>query len=311
MPGPMRTECTNAGLLTSFLAVTFATSWGLLALARALGGAGAGGSSVVMVILPYGLGPLMGALFVQWRRQEPAASLLGGDPFPNRWFLVAWMLGPLVAIASMLVAPLWPGVELTTDLLRKLETMRAQMTPEQWEQVRKNFEGIPASLFVAGNFAPAVLYGATVGAAVAMGEEVGWRVTLLRGLAPLGFWRAAIVSGLVRGLWAAPLALAGFPYAAHPREGAGLVVAYSLLVGLLATYLRARGGSVLPSAILVGSLTSGAQVSDLLLLGGDDLTTRTTGLPGLAVLAVLVVAIVGPGSKAAREAWATLGAATK
>ena len=264
-----------------------------------------------MVLLPYGLGPLMGSLFVQWRRAEPAASLLGGDPFPNRWFLLAWMLGPLVAIAAMLVAPLWPGVELTTDLLRKLETMRSQMQPGQWEQVQKNFEGISAGLFVAGNFAPAVLYGATVGAAVAMGEEVGWRGTLLRGLAPLGFWPAAIVSGLVRGLWAVPLALAGFPYAAHPQAGAGLVVVYSLLVGILATYVRTRGGSVLPSAILIGSLTSGAQVSDLLLLGGDDLTTRTTGWPGIAVLAVVVLIVVVPGSKAARAAWASLGSTTR
>jgi hypothetical protein len=141
-----------------------------------------------------------------------------------------------------------------------------------------------------------------------MGEEVGWRVTLLRGLAPLGFWPAALVAGLVRGLWAVPLALAGYPYKDHPQAGAGLVVLYSMLVGVLATYLRTRGGSVLPAAILVGSLTSGAQVSDLLLLGGDDLTTRTTGLPGIAVLALVVLVVVVPGSRAAREAWPGAGA---
>lgn len=298
----MRTEGSPARMLIEFLAVTFAFSWGLLGLAHATGGV-TDQLSLVRIILPYGLGPLAGALFIQWRLQEPARMLIGGDPFPNRWFLYAWLLGPVIAVASMAVAPMFPGVELTSDLMRKLETMRSQMPPEQFEQVQKNFQGIPAALFVAGNFAPAVLYGATIGAAVAMAEEVGWRVVLPRALSRLGFWPVAVISGVVRGVWAMPLAWAGFPYASNPEAGVWLVVAYSLVAGVLATYLRTRGGSVLPAAIFIGSLTSGAQVSDLLLIGGDDIHTRATGLPGVIVLSALVVLIVLPGTRQAREAW--------
>lgn len=302
----MSTDPTPRRLLVPFLTVTFAFSWGLFAIAHLLHATDE--AAVARVVLPYGLGPLAGALFVQWRRNEPANSLLGGDPFPSRWWLVAWALGPALAVGAMLLAPAFPGVELTTDLVRKLEAMRAattqQPTPEQWAEVLKNYQGVSAGLFVAANFAPAILYGATVGAAVGLGEEIGWRVTMLRGLAGLGFWRAAMVAGLVRGVWAVPLALVGFPYPAHPHHGAGLVIVYSLLVGVVATYLRTRGANVLAAAVFVGSVTTGAQVSDLLLLGGSDLNTRTTGYPGLILLAIVVLLLVVPGTKAANAAWA-------
>jgi hypothetical protein len=274
--------------LVLFAAAACGFSWGLLALSRALDPSG----SVTAVLLPYGLGPLAASLW--WLRRHGLApgTLLGGEPFPNRWFLVAWLLGPAVAMGSMLVAPLFPGVELTTDLLRIVATKVTD--PAQLEEVRKNYAGVSAGLFVAAQVVPAMLFGVTVGAAVALAEEVGWRVVLPRLLAPAGFWKTALVTGLCRGLWALPLALAGYPYDAHPREGAFVGLGWALLVGILATFMRAVGGSVLPAAMLVGSLTSGAAVSNLLLVGGNDLTTRATGLPGLVVLAVAVVVVVLP-----------------
>ena len=76
----------------------------------------------------------------------------------------------------------------------------------------------------------------------------------------------------------------------------------------MAAYLRTRGGSVLPSAIFIGSLTCGAQVSDLLLIGGDELHTRATGLPGVIVLTAIVLLVVVPGTRQARESFVKVAA---
>jgi hypothetical protein len=287
--------------LAVFIGVAFGFSWGLLALAKALDPA----TNVALVLLPYGLGPLAASLLWQWRRSLPASVLLGGEPFPNRWFLVAWLLGPFVGTASMLVAPLFPGVELTGDLMRLVGSHVTD--PAQLEEVRKNFEGVSTWLFVSAQVIPAGLYGVTIGAAVAMGEEVGWRAVLPRLMGTSGYWKTALTTGLVRGVWAVPLALAGYPYDAHPREGALVGIAYSLFTGLLATFLRGVGGSVLPAAMVVGTLTAGAAVSNLLLMGGTDLTGRSTGLPGLVVLAAVNLVVVVPRW---RKADAALRAAT-
>jgi hypothetical protein len=288
--------------LAMFLVGACGFSWGLLALTRWMNPS----TNVALVLLPYGLGPLAASFAWQWRRRLPAMALLGGDPFPNRWFLVAWLLGPIVGVASMLVAALFPGVELTGDLMRLLASHVTD--PAQLETARKNFEGVSTWLFVAAQVIPAGLYGVTMGAAVAMGEEVGWRVVMPRLMGPRGFWATAVATGLMRGVWAAPLALAGYPYDQHPREGALVGLGYSLLVGIIATFLRGFGGSVLPAAMVVGTLTSGAAVSNLLLVGGSDLTARSTGLPGIAVLAVAVLVIVVPRW---RRADAALREATK
>jgi len=289
---------TSAAARWAFLSVTALYSWGMLGIAKLAGTFDANNTFVLW--LPYAVGPLFGALFLQWRRQEPAYRLWGGDPFPNKWFLVAWGLGPLVAVLANFVAPLVGSGRVSLDLM---ELVRANVKPEEFAEASKNFEGVSIGLFLASNLMDSVLKGVTFGTAVALGEEIGWRVALLRQLASLSFWPAALITGLARGLWAVPMALAGYPYFAHPHAGALLVVAYSLLAGVLATYLRVRGGSVLPAAILMGGLSSGANLSDRLVLGGSDISNRSTGLAGIVLLALLVLLIVVPKRREAAAAW--------
>ena len=279
-----------------FLGVTVFFSWGLLALFLATGGVPGTPDFYSNVVLAYGLGPLAGALTLQWRRREAAYALLGGDPFPNRWFLVAWALPPLIAVLSMFASKFVPGVQLVFDPLQKLERVANSLKPEELAEARKNLTGISPVLFYFANLMPAVLYAATLNAAVAMAEEVGWRVMLLGELKALGFWPAALLTGLSRGLWALPLALYGFPLRDAPHTSAPLMVAYSLVAGVLATYLRLRGGSVLPAALFWGGLSSGGLdlVSRLFVAGGADWQTGASGLPGLALLTLAVVLMVVP-----------------
>jgi hypothetical protein len=297
--------------LAWLLGVTLLFSWGLLALFLATGGVPGTTAFYSNVVLAYGLGPLAGALALQWRRREPAYALLGGDPFPNRWFLVAWVIPPAIAVGSMLLSNFSPGAELAFDPLRKLETVAGQLPPEQLAEARKNLAGVSPWLFFFGNLMPALLYGATLNAAVAMAEEVGWRVMLLRELKGLGFFGAALTTGLVRGLWAFPLAWYGFPLRESPHQGAWVVLATSLVVGLLSSYLRLRSGSVLPAALLWGGLSSGGEdlVSRLFVVGGVDWQTGLTGLPGLVLLTVVTLLVVLPGWRQADEALRGLGSA--
>lgn len=292
--------------ITLFLTVCCGLSWGLLAIFHLVGGTSGSAAFYSNVVLAYGLGPLAGALAVQWRRREKAFALFGGDPFPNRWYLLAWLLPPLLAVVAMFLGALAPGAELTFDLLHKLDSMRAQLSPEEYEQGRQNLATVPPLLFFLANLMPALMYGATITAAVAAAEEIGWRVILLGDVARLGFWPAALLLGVIRGAWAVPLALDGFPHAQHPQEGALVVVGLSVLTSILSTFLRLRGGTVLPSALFVGGLNASANVSTLFIIGGTDLTCGLAGLPGLFVLAVAVVVVVVPRARSANDALRVL-----
>ncbi len=279
-----------------FLGVTVAFSWGLLGLFLVTGGEPGKPAFYSNVVLAYGLGPLAGALALQWMKREPAYALLGGDPFPNRWFLIAWALPPLVAVLSMFASKLVPGVQLVFDPLQKLELAGTSLKPEELAEARKNLAGISPTLFYFANLMPALLYAATLSAAVAMAEEVGWRVMLLRELNALGFWPAALLTGLLRGLWAFPLAWYGFPLRDAPHTGAFVTLAASVVGGMLATYLRLRGGSVLPAALVWGGLSSGGLdlVSRLSVVGGADWPTGAAGMPGLVLLTVVTALLVVP-----------------
>ncbi|WP_340681246.1 CPBP family intramembrane glutamic endopeptidase [Natrinema gelatinilyticum] len=44
----------------------------------------------------------------------------------------------------------------------------------------------------------------------AFGEEFGWRGLLFLKRSPLGFWRVSLLTGVVWGLWHAPLIVQGY-----------------------------------------------------------------------------------------------------
>jgi CAAX protease family protein len=93
-------------------------------------------------------------------------------------------------------------------------------------------------------------------AVFAFGEEYGWRGYLLPKLLPLGEVRAAIVVGIIWGLWHAPLLIAGLNYpGVNPWIAIAMFVPTAVLMSLLFTRLYvAAGGAVLVATLLHSSL---------------------------------------------------------
>ena len=61
----------------------------------------------------------------------------------NRWFLVAWLLPPLVAFAALGISLLFPGVEYSPGMEGLLDRFAGQMTPEQMELARTRIDALP------------------------------------------------------------------------------------------------------------------------------------------------------------------------
>lgn len=139
----------------------------------------------------------------------------------------------------------------------------------------------------------------------ALGEELGWRGWLLPKLMPLGTLPALLISGVIWGLWHAPLILLGYNYPSTPGWLAmTAMVIMCILVGAVFSWLRLRSGSVWPAA-LAHAAFNGAGGSYLLLArAGEHIdTTQATilGWSGWIVPFALVALLAATGQFRPRE----------
>ena len=114
------------------------------------------------------------------------------------------------------------------------------------------------------------------------GEEFGWRGYLLPRLAPLGGVRAALITGIIWGLWHAPLiVLVGYNYPGHPWLGVGMMVVFSVALSLIFAWLRFRSGSVWPSTLAHAAVNGQAGFAIIFLSRADSLVAAPIGIIGL------------------------------
>lgn len=102
-------------------------------------------------------------------------------------------------------------------------------------------------------FISTITYAPFLNAIPAFGEEFGWRGYLLPKLLPFGQKKALIISGIIWGLWHAPLVLLmGFHYGHNGWLGVLFFTTLVMLVGIYFGYLRIVSGSVFLTAFAHG-----------------------------------------------------------
>lgn len=134
----------------------------------------------------------------------------------------------------------------------------------------------------------------------ALGEEIGWRGWLLPKLLRFGPWPAILISGVVWGLWHAPVILLGYNYPGTPGWLAlAAMVGFSTIMGGIFGWLRLRGGSVWPAALAHSSLNAAAAPLMMVFIGKNGafnpLHANITGWSGWIIPAILLVMIVALG----------------
>lgn len=130
----------------------------------------------------------------------------------------------------------------------------------------------------------------------ALGEELGWRGWLLPKLMPLGTLPALLVSGVIWGLWHAPLILLGYNYPGAPGWlGLTAMVIMCVLVGAVFGWLRLRSGSVWPAALAHAAFNGAGGSYLLFAMAGEHIdTTQATilGWSGWIVPLAFVVILI-------------------
>jgi membrane protease YdiL (CAAX protease family) len=134
--------------------------------------------------------------------------------------------------------------------------------------------------------AEAVVAALTVNALFAFGEEFGWRGWLADELRPLGAVWANVLTGILWGLWHAPIILLGFNYGGS-RLGVAFMVVLCIPLAFLLWRAREVTGTLYAPAALHGALNAFAGFFILVLVDPNPLLAAPVGLIGAAVIGIV------------------------
>lgn len=216
--------------------------------------------------------PLLAVVFTQLIFKEPVLKGLGISFKFNRWWVIGWLLMPLISFVVIGMTLLMPGAQWSPES-EMIRAALAQM-PEGF-----NVWMVLAISVVSGLFA-----GFTINALFAFGEEVAWRGFLMNEFKGKKFFTAALWIGLIWGLWHAPIILNGHNYPQHPVIGVFMMVVCCLLLTPMLMYFRLKGGSVIVPAIVHGTLNAVAGLTLMVVTPVNDLLYGACGLAGFIVL---------------------------
>jgi membrane protease YdiL (CAAX protease family) len=273
-----------------FVILAFALSWLIAGGYYAIGGR-LDQPAAIFVLLAYMFMPMTAAIIVQKViYRQPLREPLGISFRPNRWFLVAWFLPAVAALATVPASVLVPGVQYSPDMAGFFERYASVLTPEQLAEMRAQMAALPIHPIWLG-VVQGLIAGLTINAVAAFGEELGWRGLLQRALSHLGFWKSSALIGLIWGIWHAPVIIQGYNYPQHPLAGVAMMTIFTLLLSPIFGYVSLKSKSVIAAAIAHGTLNGTAGIPLLVIVGGNDLTVGMTGLAGFAALAAINLAI--------------------
>lgn len=276
-----------------FVALAFGLAW-LVALPLWLGD-GLLSPWFAYVSIGMMLTPAIAALVVVFfvERPQRKASALGVWPLKPVGRLLGYLtLGLFVPIALVLVAlPIGAALGVYPADFQNFSAF------EQLLAAQPGMGELPVSTgtLIALQLATIPL-GAFLNLIPALGEELGWRGWLLPKLMPLGVVPAILISGVIWGLWHAPLILLGYNYPTAPGWlGLTMMVGMCTLVGAVFGWLRLRSGTVWPAALAHGAFNAAGGSFVLFAMAGEHIdTTQATilGWSGWIVPLMLVVILV-------------------
>lgn len=248
-------------------------------------------------------GPAIAALLVRVLRKEGFADaglrLVGRGQRGGGWMYLAAYLAPPLLIAAGILLSLLIGYQ-HWAFGQNMQAQAQAIVKALHQQGAKLPPGFTAEQLALISVLSSSVLAFTLAIPFNMiftfGEEFGWRGYLLPKLAPLGGVGAAIITGIIWGLWHAPLiVLDGYNYPGYPLWGVLMMVVFTTSLGIIFAWLRFRSGSVWPSTLSHAAINAQAGFGLLLLSPGNPLLRPPIGLIGLAPMIVFAIWLIATG----------------
>ena len=262
--------------LAIFLAVTFTLTWALDITAGVMLGAYENGelatSAIVAPVAVSMFFPLIGALIANVACGKENRLDLGLRPRITgnvRFYLMAWFVPALVSLVGIVLFFATNPQLFDPTLESYLDMMKANMEAAGGSAVGtmptdQELTSLMPIIMVS-TIASALTIAPFINAIPGFGEEVGWRGMLFPTLCELMPTRAAvIVSGIIWGIWHAPIIAMGhnygIDYPGFPWVGILVMIVACTALGSCLCYLRVRTESTWPCALAHGAINAIANI---------------------------------------------------
>lgn len=266
-----------------FLLLAFAITWAIVGVGWAMGWHNSQ-QTAVFTLGASMFGPSIAAAtcvfaFEKGRRLEA----LGLFFKPNLWWLWAWIIALIITFGASLVTILAGQAQFVDIATNYLEQARAA-APEH-AAAMDQAASIPGLSWII--LAQGALLGALINTPILLlSEELGWRGYLYYLWRRFGFLKYTLATGFIWGLWHAPaIWFFGLNYPDHRFIGIPLFVLYCVLLSFPFTLVRDRGKSLVPAAILHGTLNA---VGGVAALGLSSTAFPWSGVVGIGGFAALI-----------------------
>lgn len=207
-------------------------------------------------------------------------------------FAVAALLGPIVITLLVVAVSAWFG-------LVELDLAHFSGFAEQLAAAGVDPSALPLGTVVLTQLIAVPFAAVIPNALLAFGEEVGWRGWLLAALRPWGTWPALLFSGVIWGLWHAPVTLLGHNFGRTDATGVLLMIGGCVAWGVLLGWTRLRTGSIWPAVFAHGAMNAVGGIVVVLAAAGQRIDMAVVGPLGVVawvVIAAIVVAMVLAGA---------------
>lgn len=260
----MLTKNNNSKGIVGYLIIAFGLAWLLWLIPAALGVL-PGNPLFQLVILPGAFAPAVAAVIVRkWVTKEGFADAGLRPNLRQKWsyYLMGWLL-PLPVVGIIVILAIVLGVSQPDFSLQRVLPPEATI-PDWLSSII--WLVIPVQLMVVTLIATPILWG----------EEFGWRGYLqlrLFGDRPL---LAAIVTGLIWGVWHYPINLMGYNYPDAPILGLFAFPVSTILLSIIFGWLRLRTGDIWsPSLAHAANNAIGGSLTVLIFAGGPNMSFVT------------------------------------
>jgi membrane protease YdiL (CAAX protease family) len=272
--------------LILFLILTYAIAWALFFLVPLRGIAYGTGRST-LIIMGAMFAPAAGSILTRLITKEGFGNLYIRPHF--RGHIKAYLLvffGPtlLILISAALYFLVFPGqFDADLSVFAALEASNPGVSPQQMLLV---------------SLLQMILIGPVINILPTMGEELGWRGYLLPKLRELSSDRAAlVVTGLIWGVWHAPVIAMGHNYGTSyigvPYLGILAMIVFCVVLGIIEGYVAIRLKSAIPAAMIHSAVNAGAALPIYLVKSGYNplLGPAITGLVGILPFAAVALVL--------------------
>jgi CAAX protease family protein len=276
-----------------YLAFAYGISWTVALLMFVVGIPLTSGPGIAMVAIGYMPAPALGVWIVQRHIYHAPLSAYG---LRIRGTRVAGLIGSvgavwLLALGTLALVALfgnglgWTAAGQVTGDARQIERNIAALAPGAGRPIE--LPNLPGAALLVVFLLGGTLSGGLLNTAFAFGEEAGWRGLLHAELAPLGRVRATLFTGVVWGLWHAPVILQGHNYPGHPWAGVVMMVVFTTAASIGLAWSREITGTIVGPSLFHGVLNAVGPLPLVFVVDANSLVGSTPGLFGSVVLTAL------------------------